>query len=43
MTLKPPETCQDPIDVSYLYDVSRPGPYSVQVEPDLPLQLGQGL
>jgi hypothetical protein len=43
VTLKPQETCQDPIEVSYLYDVSRPGHYSVQVERDLPLERGQGV
>jgi hypothetical protein len=43
VTPKPQETCQDLIVASYLYDVSRPGPYSVQLERDLPLELGQGV
>ena len=38
MTLKPRETCQDTAEVGYLYDVVRPRPYSVQLEPDLPFE-----
>jgi hypothetical protein len=41
--LKPEETCQDGIEVSFLYDVSKPGEYSVQVERDMPPELGKGV
>jgi hypothetical protein len=41
--LKAHEACQDTMQVSSLYEVSPPGPYSMQVEPDLPWELGQGV
>lgn len=43
VTLKPQETCQDTIEVSSLYEVSPPGAYTVQVERDLPPELGKGV
>jgi hypothetical protein len=43
VTLKLHETCQDTIEVSYLYDVSRPRPYSVQVGTDPPLERAKAL
>ena len=42
ITLKPHESCQDTIEVSYLYDVSLPGEYTIQVERDKPTELGNG-
>lgn len=42
VTLKPHEICHDTIDVSYLYDLSLPGEYSIQVERDKPMELGKG-
>jgi len=42
VTLKPHESCQDTIEVSYLYDLSLPGEYSIQVERDKPTELGKG-
>ncbi|MBZ5509617.1 MAG: hypothetical protein LAN70_00455 [Acidobacteriia bacterium] len=41
--LKPHETCQDTIEISYLYDVVEPGEYTVQLERDLPPELGKGV
>jgi hypothetical protein len=35
-TLKPRETAQDTIEVSYFYDLRRPGEYSVQVQREFP-------
>jgi hypothetical protein len=43
VTLKPQETCQDTIEVSYLYDLSKPGKYMVRVERKLPPELGEGI
>lgn len=43
ITLKPQETCQDTIEVSYFYDLERPGQYTVQVERDMPPELGKGI
>ena len=37
------EPGQDPIEVSYLYHGSRPGPYRVQLEPERPLELGKAV
>lgn len=42
VTLKPHESCHDTIEVSYLYDLSLPGEYSIQVERDKPTELGKG-
>jgi hypothetical protein len=42
VTLKPHESCRDTIDVSYLYDLSPLGEYSIQVEHDKPTELGKG-
>jgi hypothetical protein len=42
VTLKPHESCRDTIEVSYLYDLSHTGEYSVQVERDKPTDLGKG-
>jgi hypothetical protein len=42
VTLKPHESCHDSIDVSYLYDLSHSGEYSIQVERDKPTELGSG-
>jgi hypothetical protein len=42
VTLKPHDTCQDTIEVSYLYDLSHPGEYSIQVERDKPTELARG-
>ena len=41
--VKPGGTCQDGIEVSFLYDVSKPGEYFVQVERDMPPELGKGV
>jgi hypothetical protein len=38
--LKPDETCTATIDLSYLFDLSRPGKYTVQIERDSPLSTG---
>jgi len=35
-TWKPHETAQDTIEVSYFYDLRRPGEYSVQVQREFP-------
>jgi hypothetical protein len=35
-TLKPHETAQEMIEVSYFYDLRRPGEYSVQVQREFP-------
>ena len=35
-TLKPHERAQDTIEVSYFYNLSRPGEYSVQVQREFP-------
>jgi hypothetical protein len=43
VTLKPHKSCQDTIEVSYLYDLSHPGKYSIQVERDMPTELGRGV
>jgi hypothetical protein len=43
VVLKPHETCQDTIEVSYLYDVAKPGEYTVQIERDMPPELGLGV
>jgi hypothetical protein len=43
VTLKPHETCQDTIEISYFFDLSKPGEYAVQVERDLPPELGKGI
>lgn len=40
--LKPHETCTDTIEVSYLYDLSQTGNYSVQLERDSPPEIGTG-
>ena len=42
VTLKPHDTCQDTIDLSYLYDLSHPGEYSIQVERCNPTELTAG-
>lgn len=42
VTLKPNESCRDTIEVSYLYNLSLPGEYSIQVERDKPTELGKG-
>ena len=42
VTLKPHASCADTIDVSQLYDLNRPGEYSIQVERDKPTELGTG-
>jgi len=42
VTLKPHDTCQDAIDVSYLYDLSHLGEYSIQVERYEPTELPTG-
>ncbi len=42
VTLKPHASCADTIEVSQLYDLSRPGKYSIQVERDKPMELGKG-
>jgi hypothetical protein len=34
--LKPHETQQDTIEITYLYDLSKPGEYTVMLERDLP-------
>jgi hypothetical protein len=43
VVLKPHETCQDTIEVSYLYDVVKPGEYTIQIERDMPPELGLGV
>ena len=42
VTLKPHASLADAIDVSQLYDLSRPGEYSIQIERDKPTELGTG-
>ena len=42
VTLKPHASCADTIELSQLYDLSRPGEYSIQVERDKPMELGKG-
>ncbi len=42
-TLKPQETYQEAIEVSGFYDLERPGRYTVQVERDMPAELGKGI
>lgn len=41
--LKPHETQQDGIEISYLYDLSKPGKYTVRLERDLPPEIGSGI
>jgi hypothetical protein len=43
VVLKPHETCQDTIEVSYLYELANPGEYMVQIERDMPPELGSGV
>jgi hypothetical protein len=43
ITLKPQETCQDAIEIRFLHERERPGEYSLQVEGDLPPELGKGI
>jgi len=42
-TLRPDETCQDAIEISFWAERERTGEYSVQLERDLPPELGKGL
>ena len=41
-TLKPSETCQDAIEIRFFAERERPGEYSLQVEQDLPAEVGKG-
>ena len=41
--LKPTETCQDAIKIRFWADREAPGEYTLQVERDLPHELGKGL
>jgi hypothetical protein len=41
--LKPTETCQDAIEIKFWADREAPGEYTLQVERDLPHELGKGL
>ena len=41
-TLKPSETCQDAIEIRFFAERERTGEYSLQVERDLPPELGKG-
>ena len=43
ITLKPQQTCQDAIEIRSLYERLTPGEYSLQVERDLPPELGKGI
>jgi len=43
ITLKPQQTCQDAIEIRSLYQRLTPGEYSLQVERDLPPELGKGI
>jgi hypothetical protein len=43
VALNPQETCQDSIDLGYLYELAQPGTYSVQIERDMPPELGTGV
>lgn len=43
VVLKPHETCRDTIEVSYLYELANPGEYTVQIERDMPPELGSGV
>jgi TolB protein len=43
VTLKPNQTYQDSIEITNLYELGRPDEYSVQVERDLPPELGKGI
>jgi hypothetical protein len=42
-TLEPNDTCQDAIEIRFFADRAATGEYSVQVERDLPPELGKGL
>ena len=41
--LKPNESFTDTIEVSYLYELAKPGAYTVQIERDIPRELGSGV
>jgi len=43
ITLRPQETCQDTIEVSYFYALETPGQYTVQIERDMPQELSKGI
>lgn len=43
VTLRPHQTYQDSIEITDLYDLGRPGQYTVQLERDLPPELGKGI
>ena len=43
VTLKPHGTQQDGIEVSYQYELANPGEYTVQIERDMPPELGAGV
>jgi hypothetical protein len=42
VTLEPQQNKTDAFELSYLFDVAKPGEYTVQVERDLPAELGAG-
>jgi len=42
-TLKPNEACRDAIEIRFFSEVQTPGEYSLQVERDLPSELGEGI
>lgn len=43
VALKPHSSCADGIEVSYLYGLSKPGEYTVQLEREMPPELGAGV
>lgn len=43
ITLKPQETCHDTVEVSSFVYLGRPGQYTIQLERDLPPELGKGV
>jgi hypothetical protein len=42
VTLEPQQNKVDAFEVSYLYEMAKPGDYTVQIERDLPAELGAG-
>ena len=43
VVLKSRDTQQDTIELSYLYELANPGEYTVQIERDMPPELGSGV
>ena len=43
VTLKPQQTCQDTFELSYWYELVHPGGYTVQLEREMPPEVGSGI